>query len=198
MDHTEKINGYTKEEAKELIDCVAAGKREGKPLSYLFALFGREHGRAKGSVRNYYYTLLKNRSDERVVELLDGTTLSVEKIRAFTAEETDEVLKSILQEKAKGMSVRRAIRNLTAGDEKQTLRLQNKYRNLLKKCPEYVRETAERLGIKETMPARGKTLLQRRVEEEIDELCRRLTEPLEEENARLKAELARLKESFGE
>jgi hypothetical protein len=191
MSHTEKINGYTREEAKELIDYVAAGKREGKPLSYLFAGFGRDHGRAKGSVRNYYYTLLKSRSDDRVVELLDGTSLSVEKIKAFTAEETDEVLRSILQEKAKGMSVRRAIRNLTAGDEKQTLRLQNKYRNLLKKRPEYVRETAERLGI--AMTARGKTALQRRLEAEIDALCRRLTEPLEEENARLKEELSRLK-----
>jgi LPS O-antigen subunit length determinant protein (WzzB/FepE family) len=196
MSHTEKINGYTKAEAKQLIDFVSAGKSEGKPLSYLFAAFGREHGRAKGSVRNYYYTLLKDRSDERVVELLGGTTLSVEKIRSFTAEETDEVLRSILQEKAKGMSVRRAIRNLTAGDEKQMLRLQNKYRNLVKKRPEYVRETAERLGLKEAVPMRAKTLLQRRVEEEIDSLCRRLTEPLEEENARLKAEIAKLKEMY--
>jgi hypothetical protein len=197
MSHTEKINGYTREEAKELIDYVSAGKKEGKPLSYLFEGFGRAHGRAKGSVRNYYYTLLKSRSDERVVKLLDGTSLSVEKIRAFTPEETDEVLRSILREKAKGMSVRRAIRNLTEGDEKQMLRLQNKYRNLLKKRPEYVRETAEKLGIR-ALPERSKTLLERRLEAEIDALCRRLTAPLEEENARLREELLRLKGAIGE
>lgn len=188
---TDKINGYTAEEAKELIEYVAAGKKEGKALSYLFAGFGRTHGRAKGSVRNYYYALLKKTQDERVVELLDGKQLSVEKICTFTEEETDEVIRSILQEKAKGMSVRRAIRNLACGDDKMTLRLQNKYRNLLKKQPERIQEMAESLGLKEKFVpiGREKSLLHRRLEAEIDALCTRLTAPLEEENARLKEEL---------
>lgn len=192
MTNTEKINGYTKEEAKELVDYIAEGKKEGKALSYLFASFGKEHGRAKGSVRNYYYTLLKQREDERVVKLLDGTNLSVEKIRAFSEEETDEALRSILKEKAKGMSVRRAIKNVAAGDDKLMLRLQNKYRNLLKKQPERVREIAEELGVKSapSITSRtGKSLLQRRLEEEINALCERLTAPLAEENAKLKARI---------
>ncbi len=192
---TEKINGYTKEEAKQLIDYIAAGKKEGKALSYLFASFGDKHGRAKGSVRNYYYSLLKRQDDERVVKLLDGTNLSVEKIRAFSEEETDAALKSILREKAKGMSVRRAIKNIAAGDDKLMLRLQNKYRNVLKKQPERVREMAESLGIKTpniALKPSGKSLLQRRLEEEINALCERLTKPLQEENARLKERIARL------
>lgn len=189
MSDTEKINGYTREEAKELVDYIATGRREGKALSYLFASFGKTHGRAKGSVRNYYYTLLKQRGDERVVRLLDGTDLSVEKIRAFSEEETDAALRSILAEKAKGMSVRRAIRNVAAGDEKLTLRLQNKYRNLLKKQPERVQKVAESLGI--TLSASpvartGKSALQRRLEEEIDALVERLTDELKAENIRLK------------
>ncbi len=190
MSDTEKINGYTREEAKELVDYIAAGKREGKALSYLFASFGKTHGRAKGSVRNYYYTLLKQRGDERVVRLLDGTNLSVEKIRAFSEEETDAVLRSILAEKAKGLSVRRAIRNITAGDEKLTLRLQNKYRNLLKKQPERVRKVAESLGMPPSAAPvlrMNKTALQRRLEEEIDALVERLTEGLKAENAALRA-----------
>lgn len=189
MPNTEKINGYTKEEAKELVDYVAEGKKEGKALSYLFASFGREHGRAKGSVRNYYYSLLKSRADERVVKLLDGTNLSVEKIRAFSEEETNAALHSILSEKAKGMSVRKAIKNVAAGDEKLMLRLQNKYRNLLKKQPEKVRAVAEKLGVKSdafNVRASMKTPLQRRLEEEINALCDRLTAPLTEENARLR------------
>ena len=151
MINSEKINGYTKEEAKELIDYIAEGKKNGKALSYLFASFGKEHGRAKGSVRNYYYTLLKQRGDERVVRLLDGTNLSVDKIYAFTPAETDEALKSILTEKAKGMSVRKAIQNVAAGDDKLMLRLQNKYRNLLKKEPERVKKMAQSLGIEEPL-----------------------------------------------
>ncbi len=194
MSNTEKINGYTKEEAKALVDYISAGKKEGKALSYLFASFGKEHGRAKGSVRNYYYTLLKQRGDERVVRLLDGTDLSVEKIRAFSEEETDAALKSILAEKAKGMSVRRAIRNVAAGDEKLTLRLQNKYRNLLKKQPERVKKIAESLGLEPAAPVarRGKSALQRRLETEIDALVERLTGDLMAENARLRERVAAL------
>ena len=194
MSNTEKINGYTKEEAKALVDYISAGKKEGKALSYLFASFGKEHGRAKGSVRNYYYTLLKQRGDERVVRLLDGTDRSVENIRAFSEEETDAALKSILAEKAKGMSVRRAIRNVAAGDEKLTLRLQNKYRNLLKKQPERVKKIAESLGLEPAAPVarRGKSALQRRLETEIDALVERLTGDLMAENARLRERVAAL------
>ncbi|MBP5242854.1 MAG: hypothetical protein J6Z36_04095 [Clostridia bacterium] len=200
MNRSEKINGYTKEEAKELIDHIAAGKREGQALSYLFDSFGKSHGRAKGSVRNYYYTLLKQRGDERVVKLLNGTNLSVEQIRAFTEEETDAALRSILAEKAKGMSVRKAIRSVAAGDEKLTLRLQNKYRNMLKKQPDRVREIAEEIGVAPTpvSPLRQKSPLQRRLEEEINALCDRLTLPLFEENKRLKEEIERLKAKFKE
>ena len=192
----EKINGYTVEEARELVDFVAEGKKEGRALCYLFASFGQSHGRAKGSVRNYYYNLLKS-DDERVVKLLDGKSLSVEKIRAFSEEETNEALRSILAEKSKGMSVRRAIQNIAAGDAKKMLRLQNKYRNVLKKQPERVREIAEKLGVKirsepavPAVPAvPSRDALRLRLEEEIDRLCERLTAPLREENKRLKEEI---------
>ena len=194
--YSEKINGYTKEEAQALIDYVSEGKKAGKSLSFLFEGFGKEHGRAKGSERNYYYALLKDK-DERVVKLLDGRELSVEKIHSFTPEETDEVLKSILREKAKGMSVRKAILTLTAGDEKRTLRMQNKYRNLLKKQPEYVERTARELGLEQAFSSDKKGengFLRRRLEAEIDALITRITEPLERENAHLKEEIKRLKE----
>ena len=92
-----KINGYTEEEAKNLIEYIQEGKQKGKTLTYLFATYGVKHGRARGSVRNYYYTLMKNeKGDERIVKLLDGKTLSVEKIRAFSEEETDAALRESL------------------------------------------------------------------------------------------------------
>ena len=135
----QKINGYTEDEAKELIDFVEEGKRAGKTLTALFAAFGATHGRARGSVRNYYYTLMKNeQADQRIVKLLDGKRLTVGKIRAFTDEEADEAIRSILKERAKGISVRKAIFQLSAGDDKLMLRLQNKYRNTLKKNPEKI------------------------------------------------------------
>lgn len=185
-----KINGYTEEEAKSLVEYIWEGKQAGKTLTYLFTTYGAAHGRARGSVRNYYYALMKNRKkDERVVKLLDGKQLSVEQIREFTEEETDSVLRSILKEKSKGVSVRRAICNLAKGDDKLMLRLQNKYRNILKKQPERIEAIAAELGIRPT----EKSFLQRRLETEINALYDRLTQSLKEENVRLSNENIRLR-----
>ncbi len=200
-----KINGYTEEEAKNLVEFIKEGKQKGKTLTYLFAAYGLENGRAKGSVRNYYYTLMKNeKQDARIVKLLDGSELSVEKIKEFTPEETEEALKSILAEKSKGMSVRRAIFNLANGDDKLMLRLQNKYRNTLKKQPEKLKELADELGIHEEFPTKRKTekklvlpdrdFLRRRLENEINTLYDRLAQALKAENERLRAENEKLKE----
>ena len=202
-----KINGYTEEEARGLVEYIKAGKQKGKTLTYLFETYGLKHGRAKGSVRNYYYTLMKNeRGDERIVRLLDGSTLSVEKIREFTPEEADEALKSILLERSKGLSVRRAIFNLAQGDDKLTLRLQNKYRNTLKKQPQKLIELAKELGLdEEFIPterrSRGERMprlpeqdfLRRRLENEINALYDRLAQALKTENENLRAENRKLK-----
>lgn len=188
-----KINGYTEEEATGLIDYIKTGKGEGKTLSYLFETYGKEHGRAKGSVRNYYYQLLKSRNDERISRLLEGTGLQAGSIRPFSEEETEQLLDCILKERRKGVSVRRAIINASGGDERLMLRMQNKYRNLVKKQPERVAEAARKAGIPEE-----KTFLQRRLEREIDELYARLAIDLRRENERLRQELEKLRSEKGE
>ncbi len=202
-----KINGYTEEEARSLVDYIKEGKSKGKTLTYLFETYGLNHGRAKGSVRNYYYALMKNeKQDERIVKLLDGSQLSVEKIREFTKEETDRAIRSILAEKSKGVSVRRAIFNLSKGDDKLMLRLQNKYRNTLKKEPQKIAEIAKEMGLdddaerflakekrKKSAPA-DKEFLRRRLEAEINALYDRLAQGLKAENERLRAENERLKQ----
>ena len=202
-----KINGYTEEEAKNLVEYIKEGKQKGRTLTYLFETYGMQHGRAKGSVRNYYYALMKNeKGDERIVKLLDGSSLAVEKIREFTEEETDEALRSILAEKSKGLSVRRAIFNLSGGDDKLMLRLQNKYRNTLKKEPSRIAMIAKELGIEEDVrraeknEAKGEKMrlpdrdfLRRRLENEINALYDRLTQALKAENERLRTENMQLK-----
>lgn len=199
-----KINGYTEEEAKNLVEYIKEGKQKGKTLTYLFETYGIRNGRAKGSVRNYYYTLMKNeKGDERVAEWLKDGSLSVEKICAFTEEETDETLKRILQEKSKGLSVRRAIFNLANGDDKLMLRLQNKYRNTLKKDPKRIATLAKEMGVEVEMPPRkenavvpDRDFLKRRLENEINALYDRLTQALKAENERLRIENMHLKEEL--
>ena len=135
---------------------------------------------------------MKNpKQDDRVVKLLDGKQLSVERIREFTDEETDETLRSILAEKSKGISVRRAISNLAGGDDKLMLRLQNKYRNILKKQPERIEAIAAELGL--GTGAAEKSFLQRRLENEINALYDKLALSLKEENARLSSENIKLR-----
>ena len=183
-----KINGYTEEEAKNLVEYIKEGKQKGRTLTY-------------------YYALMKNeKGDERIVKLLDGSSLAVEKIREFTEEETDEALRSILAEKSKGLSVRRAIFNLSGGDDKLMLRLQNKYRNTLKKEPSRIAMIAKELGIEEDVrraeknEAKGEKMrlpdrdfLRRRLENEINALYDRLTQALKAENERLRTENMQLK-----
>lgn len=211
-----KINGYTEEEAKSLVEYIKEGKSRGKTLTYLFESYGKQRGRAKGSVRNYYYALMKNENaDERIVRLLDGACLHVEKIREFTPQETDEALRSILREKSKGMSVRRAINNLAQGDDKLMLRLQNKYRNTLKKEPARIAALAKEMGLGEEVeelqtrmerakmrqskpqtastPLPDKDFLRRRLENEINALYDRLAQALKAENERLRRENELLK-----
>ena len=183
-----KINGYTEEEATGLIEYIYTGRNAGKTLSYLFETYGKEHNRAKGSVRNYYYSFLKRTDDARVRKILEGKDLKAGAIVPFTEEETDEMLKKVLHEKSKGMSVRRAIRNVSEGDEKLMLRMQNKYRNLLKKQPERVRAAAKAAGVPEE-----KSFLQRKLGREIDALYERIASDLKEENRRLRAELEKLR-----
>ena len=189
----DKINGYGIQEAKALIDFVSEGKKRGESLSRLFGEYGKRCGRAAGSVRNYYYQFLKS-EDARAKEILRGKRLRAEKIRAFTDAERDEMLKKILSERSKGYSVRRSIANICAGNEKLMLRYQNKYRNLIKKQPALIEETAKEMGLETVMPARRSDFLQRRLEREINDLYDRLAVALREENDRLKTAVERLTE----
>ena len=189
----DKINGYSEQEAKELIEFIAEGRKRGEALSRLFGEYGRRCGRAAGSVRNYYYQFLKS-EDARAKEILRGKRLRAEKIRAFSDEERSEMLKKILSERGKGYSVRRSIANVCAGNEKLMLCYQNKYRNLVKKQPELIESAAKELGLSPDPAIRRTDFLQRRLEKEINDLYDRLAVALREENDRLKKAVERLTE----
>ena len=176
-----KINGYTAEEAGSLVRYVCEGKLKGKTLTRIFEEYAGRTGRAKGSVRNYYYALLKRTDDEQIKKLLAGTDLKAEAVRPFTDEETDRILRAILTEKSKGVSVRRAVLKLAEGDDKLMLRYQNKYRNVLLKQPERIKALMRECGMNCAPDA------QKRIEDRINELYEDLTGALKSENERLTA-----------
>ncbi len=179
----DKINGYPEEEARSFVQYIYSGRRAGATLTSLFEGYAKQTGRAKGSVRNYYYALLRSTGDERVRALLRGTGLKAGAVHAFSDEETDRVLRAILAEKSKGVSVRRAVLNLAGGDDRLMLRYQNKYRNVLAKQPARIEKLMEECG-----GAR------RQVESAIDGLYDRLALSLRRENARLRAKVKKLSE----
>ncbi len=183
-----KINGYTEDEAREFVQYIYAGRKSGKTLSSLFEGYAGKSGRAKGSVRNYYYALLRSSDNKDVKRILKGTGLKAERICAFSDEETDRILKAILTEKSKGVSVRRAVLNLADGNDKLMLRYQNKYRNVLTKQPERIKKLMQECGLPDDGEAR------RRIEREIDGLYDRLASSLKEENSRLTAAVRKLTE----
>ena len=182
-----KINGYTEDEAKKLVEYISDGRKEGKTLSGLFASYAQKTGRAKGSVRNYYYALLRSTGDSRVKEMLSGKDLKAEKILPFSEEETYKILKEILVQKSKGISVRKAVLKLAGGDDKLMLRYQNKYRNVLGKQPERIERLMRECGLNG-----GEDGARRRIEEEINGLYDKLASSLKEENKRLTTLIKRL------
>ena len=180
-----KINGYPAAEAGSLVKFVCEGKQRGKTLTRIFEEYAARTGRAKGSVRNFYYSLLKKTDDEEVKKILKDTALRAEKIRPFTDEETDKILRAILAQKSRGVSVRRAVLNLSGGDDKLMLRYQNKYRNVLAKQPERIRALMKECGVP---TPEG----QKRIEDKINELYDGMTASLRGENERLTALVRKL------
>ena len=112
--------------------------------------------------------------------------LGMEKIVPFTEAETDGILREILKQKSKGVSVRRAVLNLAKGDDRLMLRYQNKYRNVVNKEPERLERLLKECGFGSTDEA------QKRIEEEINGLYDKLAASLKEENKRLTTVLKRL------
>lgn len=182
----DRINGYTKEEAQSLVKFVCEGKGRGKTLTSIFEDYAKNTGRAKGSVRNYYYALLRSTDNAEVRKILEGTDLKAVDVRPFTDEETDKILRAILAQKANGVSVRRAVLNLAAGDDKLMLRYQNKYRNVAAKQPERIERLMKEAGYTVTDEGRAA------IEEKINNLYEKLNMGLKEENKRLTALIKKL------
>jgi len=124
--------GWQEREISQLRDAVQTAGGNGEPLRGVFDRIGKSLGRKPNSVRNFYYACLKREDADSVPHAAPFET--------FTSEEVRGLMRKVLTARAHGVSVRACVQNMAAGDRKQMLRYQNKYRSVLKTRPSLVRE----------------------------------------------------------
>lgn len=193
------MRGFSERERELLAQMARKSKEEGYSLTRVFDEYAQKTKRASGSVRNFYYSLLKENG-----QLTKGLYANV--IKPFDKCETVQLVSEILQRASGGKSVRKVISQM-ATDEKQALRIQNKYRNVIKNQRELVEGVMQGLeskGIAYKNPYNKPTSkkgyayhrLQREInglfekislkEKKVNEELREKIKTLEEENQRLK------------
>ncbi len=148
----EKSKNWTIEQTKELFELCDAARKQGKSLSAAFNTVSERTGRSVNSVRNYYYS--QSKTFELVPEIASRLGIKTAKVKReafvpFAADEIDRLIETVLVGKAEGRSVRATINAMAKGNAKTALRLQNKYRSVLRSH----RDTVER--IMKELDARG-------------------------------------------
>lgn len=190
-----KIYGYKESDVVGLAQFLKGKK--GESLSKSFEEYGAVSGKAKGTVRNLYYALVKmSKTDKDFCEKhLNGKPLSVSKIIEFSDQEEKELIKKVLLALSENRSVRGAINQIANGDGKLALRYQNKFRNALKNKKSLVKEVAvqlEKQGVKVSLPEiKNQTEIISdaqisKLKKEINDLFERVGESVKRENKCLK------------
>lgn len=124
--------GWTPAEKEILMEAVRRADESGASLRSVFEETGMRLGRKPNSVRNFYYLQLRAREGRGQPRALPFET--------FTEEEVQGLVRQILLGKSRGQSVRACVMELSRGNKTVMLRYQNKYRAVLKKKPEMIRE----------------------------------------------------------
>lgn len=133
-------SGWSETEDAQLFSEVKHARESGKPLRTAFDRIAQLTGRKSNSIRNYYYLRIR---DEDICRLYEPC-----KTVNFVPFEEDEVrtlLRKILTDRAKGISVRASTMALGDGDTTAMLRYQNKYRSVVRSNPELVRSVISEL-----------------------------------------------------
>jgi len=126
-------NNWTINQTKELFSLVKSTIDRGEGLKIAFQQMAERSGRSLNSVRNYYYSQLKMfELVPKLAEDLGVETVSSRRaeFELFSKSEIEELMTKVLVGKAKGNSVRGVIATM-ARDDKEALRLQNKYRSMV-------------------------------------------------------------------
>lgn len=143
-----KISHWKEFEIKKLFTLVEDYKKQNLSLSKCFSTYANLTNRKPNSVRNYYYqelSFLENNPDQCKKLKIDITKHLKVVGKSFTKEETNELIKNIINLTNKGYSVRKACLELANNDVNEMVRLQNKYRSVISKDSELLNTTLNSL-----------------------------------------------------
>ncbi|MGN0997614.1 MAG: hypothetical protein ACI4PG_11960 [Candidatus Ventricola sp.] len=133
--------GWQKQEIDALQRSIDEAARSGESLRSVFERMSRELGRKPNSIRNFYYAQVRAQ---------EGGTGRALPFETFSQEEVERLIEQVLTARARGMSVRACVRELSGGDRTRMLRYQNKYRSTIRARPELVRRVMDRLSAQGT------------------------------------------------
>ena len=133
-------NGWSDAEDAQLFAEVKKSRESGKPLRAAFDHIAELTGRKSNSIRNYYYMRIR---DEEICKMYEPCKAA--SFVPFEDEEVREMLRTILSDQAKGISVRASTMTLGNGDTTAMLRFQNKYRSIIRTNPELVKSVIAEL-----------------------------------------------------
>lgn len=137
MTRINKRSGWSDYENKLLWETADEAQQQGLPLKAVFERISEKTGRRPNSIRNYYYSQVRQR---------DGEASGAARFIPFTQEEVDILMEKVLRARAAGQSVRSCLQDIAGGDHSLMLRYQNKYRSVIKTRPEYVRRLVDELN----------------------------------------------------
>ncbi|MBQ3596955.1 MAG: hypothetical protein II988_03975 [Clostridia bacterium] len=189
----EKFYGFRINDLRSLAEYLSLNPQTS--LNELFNEYSAKTGKARGTVRNLYYALVKlcEKDKEFCNTYFKKSPPKAVKIKAFSAEQEDWLLENVLSKTASGSSVRHAVLELANGDSTLALRYQNKYRSLCALKPQKVKEFTLRMGaddkktkITDIIPETSLYKLKR----EINSLVGRVSEKVRKENEYLRARVS--------
>ena len=139
-------SGEKQELQPELISIMKeeVGKaRESRiPIIRAFEEIARRSGLKSNTIRNYYYRYIHANNKAVMMDTEDsaGSLNRDDAIgRPFTEAETKALMREMLTAQARGESVRGCASRLGNGDKRMLIRFQNKYRSIVAREPEYVK-----------------------------------------------------------
>ena len=136
------------EEIKMLFETVELNNKRNIPLLNSFKEFGTKTHRNALSVRNFYYDyvkILNNNEDLQRKLGIDIKNHTVQEFVHFNKKTAQNLVESIENLTKAGMSTRGACLELSNGNAKEMLRLQNKYRSEMAKKTKILKFPATKL-----------------------------------------------------